>query len=213
MNLDDRNKRLLLYVALLATVLAVIFAPPAQEPVQPSHSPSADTPEHNKKASGVNIYEHATAPASNFLPQKRSGLQNEPGELFMVDRPPPSTASNRPAPPPKPVAPPLPFTYMGKMEENGELTVFLTKGDVPYVAKVGDVLEGQYRVDSIHPPMIEFTYIPLGQKQTLNIGISNRAESAQPVPEESAKLPPEIQPGILEIQQRLKQMQNNGATK
>jgi hypothetical protein len=107
----------------------------------------------------------------------------------------------------------LPFTYMGKMDENGELTVFLTKGEVPYVAKVGSVLDGQYRVDSIQPPMVEFTYIPLGQKQILNIGISNRAESAQPPLGESANLPHGIQPGILEIQQRLKQMQNNGAPK
>jgi hypothetical protein len=32
------------------------------------------------------------------------------------------------------------------------------------------VLDGQYRVDAIDPPLLEFTYLPLAQKQTLNIG-------------------------------------------
>ena len=34
----------------------------------------------------------------------------------------------------------------------------------------GAVLDGQYRVDAIDPPLLEFTYLPLAQKQTLNIG-------------------------------------------
>jgi len=212
-NLNGRNKSILLYVILLATVLAVIFAPPVQEPVEPSHSPNAYIPENNKTASSINMFAHSTAPVDRFMPQKRTGLQDAPGDLFVVDRPPtPTTTSNRTAPPPKPVPPPLPFTYMGKMDENGELTVFLTKGDVPYVAKVGSVLDGQYRVESIRPPVVEFTYIPLGQKQMMNIEISGQAISARPPSAESTNLSPEIQPRILEIQQRLKQMQTNGAT-
>ena len=58
----------------------------------------------------------------------------------------------------------------GKLAEQGQFSVFLTRNGKPYVARPGDVLDGQYRVDAIDPPVLELTYLPLAQKQTLNIG-------------------------------------------
>lgn len=66
--------------------------------------------------------------------------------------------------------PPVPFTYMGKMLEDGETVVFLTRGDRNYLARKGATLDGQYRVDAIGPRTMVLTYLPAKVKQSLAIG-------------------------------------------
>lgn len=73
-------------------------------------------------------------------------------------------------PPPPPAAPPLPFTYLGRMMEKGEATVFLLNQDRNYAVKIGDVLEGTYRLASIETGAITLIYLPLNMQQTLATG-------------------------------------------
>jgi len=80
--------------------------------------------------------------------------------------PPPVVA----APPPKPTAPPLPFTYLGKMEDNGKWEAYLTRNGETYVVREQSVIDGTYRADSITPSMLTMTYLPLKQVQRLAIG-------------------------------------------
>jgi hypothetical protein len=77
-----------------------------------------------------------------------------------------------PAPPPPaaPRAPPLPFAFVGKQLEAGTWQVFLSLGEDLRVARVATVIDGRYRVESIAPPQIVFTYLPLNERQTLDIG-------------------------------------------
>lgn len=75
------------------------------------------------------------------------------------------------APPPPPSAPPLPFTYLGKANEGGVWEVYLARTDKTYIVKQGTVIDVQYRVDTITPPNLTLTYLPLNQVQTLNIGV------------------------------------------
>jgi hypothetical protein len=75
-----------------------------------------------------------------------------------------------PAESPPPVAPPLPFTYMGKVVEDGTETVFLTRDDRSYAVKSGETLDGVYRVEKIAPSSVTFTYLPLRQRQQLATG-------------------------------------------
>jgi hypothetical protein len=84
---------------------------------------------------------------------------------WYVPPPPP-----KPLPPPPPSAPPLPFVYMGKTIEDGQLTVFLTKQERNYVVKAGDTLDGMYKVEEASPSMMTLIYLPLNIKQTLMIG-------------------------------------------
>lgn len=84
---------------------------------------------------------------------------------WYVPPPPP-----KPLPPPPPSAPPLPFAYMGKLIEDGQLTVFLTKQERNYVVKEGDTLDGMYKVETVSPSMMTLVYLPLNIKQTLMIG-------------------------------------------
>ncbi|MDB5597848.1 MAG: hypothetical protein JWM36_4809 [Hyphomicrobiales bacterium] len=73
------------------------------------------------------------------------------------------------SPPPK--APPLPFTFLGKAVSNGEWEVFLARGNETLVVRDKTVIGGVYRIDSIAPPGMTFTYLPLKQVQQLNIGV------------------------------------------
>jgi hypothetical protein len=75
---------------------------------------------------------------------------------------------------PHPVAPPLPFVYIGKMlEEYNNSTVFLERQHRILVVREGDAIDANYRVDEIKPPMMTLSYLPLNIKQTMQIGEAN----------------------------------------
>jgi hypothetical protein len=70
------------------------------------------------------------------------------------------------AAPARPAAPPLPFRYLGKMVEDGKLSVFLANGDESLTVHAGSRI-GDYRVDKITEAEIRFTYLPMKTKQSL----------------------------------------------
>lgn len=74
---------------------------------------------------------------------------------------------------PKPTSPVLPFTYLGKLNDAGQVTVFLSAGSKSFVVKTGDVVAQVYRIDEIKPPTMTMTYLPLNIKQTMPIGEAN----------------------------------------
>lgn len=63
-----------------------------------------------------------------------------------------------------------PFSYAGKLIENGEVIVFLTDGRKNYVVKTGDSLEGTWKVKFIHPPEMALLYLPLKKVVSIQIG-------------------------------------------
>ncbi len=69
-----------------------------------------------------------------------------------------------------PVAPPLPFSYLGRMK-NGERTlVYLRKnGQGMVIAESGATVDNLYRVENISDTAVHFTYLPLGTKQVLGL--------------------------------------------
>ena len=70
------------------------------------------------------------------------------------------------AAPAKPEAPALPFRYLGKLIEDGKLSVFLANGDETISATAGARI-GDYRVDKVTENEVQFTYLPLKTKQSL----------------------------------------------
>ena len=66
----------------------------------------------------------------------------------------------------KPVAPPLPFRYVGKMLDGDKLAVFLVNGNESLAVAAGERI-GEYRVEKITDAEIVFTYLPLKTKQSL----------------------------------------------
>lgn len=76
-----------------------------------------------------------------------------------------------PAPlPPPPAAPPLPFTYFGRLAgPTGATSVFIASGSALLPVRPGDVIEGRYRVEQVSDEEIVFVYLPLGQRQILRV--------------------------------------------
>lgn len=85
--------------------------------------------------------------------------------------PPPPAAAPPPLVGPEQVpVPPQPYRVIGKKLQADAWEVFLGRGDASFIARVGDTVEGLWRVEQIEPPTLRFTHLPSGQQQTLDIG-------------------------------------------
>lgn len=115
--------------------------------------------------SSTGVTDHAEI---NNLPVSTMRYADTVKDIFappVLHRPPPAPVEVM-----APTAPPLPFTYMGKMEEDGQEYIFLASPSQNYVVHTGDVLNDQYRIDGIENGQVVFTYLPLAVNQTLAIG-------------------------------------------
>ena len=80
-------------------------------------------------------------------------------------------------PPPPPVvapkAPPLPFTLVGRIIDNDQQVVFLANQDRNYIAREGVRLDNNYLVERIEAGRMTLIYLPLDERQILNLGAVN----------------------------------------
>ena len=87
-----------------------------------------------------------------------------------------------PAPPPLPPPPPpvvaapraplLPFRYMGRVDDGlGSVTFFLIRGTTTLSVSVGETIDNTYRLESADGGALQFTYLPLKERQSLQIGV------------------------------------------
>lgn len=83
-------------------------------------------------------------------------------------RPPPPP----PPPAPRPMAPPLPFRYVGAIDETGQRRALVLHGEQLHIVRAGDEIDGRYRVERIGEAGIEFLYLPLKQRQSLSLSRS-----------------------------------------
>jgi hypothetical protein len=92
---------------------------------------------------------------------------------WYIAPPPPPPVEIAPAPPPPPPsAPPLPFSYMGRLLEDASQhpVYFLVKGDKLYTVAEGELIDGTYRLDGIDSGQLALTYLPLNIRQFLPLG-------------------------------------------
>ncbi|MFC3530798.1 hypothetical protein ACFOLG_01230 [Vogesella facilis] len=163
--LTPRQRFLLLAAALLLTLGLVVMAPD-DEPQAPAVEASGErlrparaaAPAPELRALSLASLSRAAAPAG-------TAANLFPVQSWYVPPPPP-----KPAPP---APPPLPFTYLGKLIDGEQVTVFVSNGNRNLVLKNHDVIDGTYQVDAITPPVMRLTYLPLQMQQTMNIGGAN----------------------------------------
>ncbi len=167
MKLSRRNIALL--AGLAAAAALVIFSPPPDKDggvVQPMAAHKAGSGASPAKRSSKS---DATGTILEIHPRGKAG---EIANAFA-----PQSWTPPPSPPPenlKPTAPLLPFSVIGKKLQDGEWQVFLANQDRVYVVKDKDVLDGVYRADSVTPPKLTLTYLPLNIQQTLAIGSADQ---------------------------------------
>lgn len=112
----------------------------------------------------------ALQPRSELIGTTRSG---QGGDLFASKSWTPPPVLSKLAPPPPPTAPPLPFTYLGKQTADGQMEVYLARGEEVFVVRDQTVIQNTYRVESIKPPTLSLVYLPLNETQQLSIGVTN----------------------------------------
>jgi hypothetical protein len=69
-----------------------------------------------------------------------------------------------------PSAPPLPFTYMGKVLSDEISAVFLNQGERNLIVHEGDVIDATYRVEKLSDAGLTLIHLPTGIRQNLLIG-------------------------------------------
>lgn len=98
-------------------------------------------------------------------------------KAWSANLPPPPPPAPAPPPPP-PMAPPFPYQMVGRWEEpaagasapGAPVPMAVISGPTnTWVLKAGDVLDGQWRVDSVSSGAVQFTYLPLSQSQTVSM--------------------------------------------
>jgi hypothetical protein len=185
-----KPRHLLMGAALAVAAALVIFGdnrPEADvaEPVDrasapaaapPAPAPAARVERSERPAAGETAAILRLVPRAELIGATGEGAFKGAGGVFQGQNwnpppAPPPAPSGPPPPPPAPTAPPLPFTVIGKGLADGAWEVYLARPDRTYVAKVGTVIDGMYRVDAIAPPTLTITYLPLNQVQQLNIGV------------------------------------------
>lgn len=150
--------------ALLARPLARQPAPlPAREQRPGANGPVRDA-----------IPAEATETATRSVPAPAGQrIRASSANLFAVrswQPPPPPPPSPVEQPVVVPIAPPLPYRYLGRMEDSGRITVFLGEGAQSVrVVRQGDQL-ADYRIDEINAQGMRLTYLPLQQQQQLLFG-------------------------------------------
>ena len=91
------------------------------------------------------------------------------GHAWYVPPPPPKPVPVKVEPPPPPAAPPVPFFYMGKLEQAPQATqVFLTANNKVLSVTVGKNVDTLWRLDKEEDNTLTFTYLPLGLTKVLS---------------------------------------------
>lgn len=183
MRLTDSRRRILLGAALSVTLVASVWASRQED----AEVQLADTV-RTSDASAVRPLPTSIAAVSEYPvleldKLERAEPQDDAAEIetdlfdaqswYVPPPPPPIVKAQLPLPPQPPVAPPLPFVYMGTVEDNGRMMIYLAKGDRPYSVAVGDTIEGTYRVESMEGGQVVFIYLPMSLKQTLKAGLGS----------------------------------------
>lgn len=168
MALSKKTRGLVLSIALALTLAVIFFAPPPDSTAKDISEPIHLT----KKPSG-------NSEATNEIPEIVITRNSDPstyGDPFA------SMRQENVAPlneaevikPAEPAAPPaIPYSYVGKLVEDGKTKAFLSKQDNNYSVKVGDTLDDLYRVDELNEQSLVLTYLPLDLRQTINIRSEN----------------------------------------
>lgn len=154
-------RRLLLWsVALIATVIAVVSVDDGDDELISLVSEGGNTRKAATNSGPLIVLSLEKLQARDFDDIQVDLLA---AKSWYVP-PPPSTIVEKPKPPP------LPFVFIGR-SINGEHTeVFLSMQESSRIVRVGDIVEKIWRVESIETTEMIFTYLPLGEKQTLFLG-------------------------------------------
>jgi hypothetical protein len=153
------RKRVVIGVAVASGALALGLLVPQGEQASAPASARDDAPRSAQQA--------ASSSGGLTVPD-RTGLNRSRGELFGTP-PAPPPPRNVTIAPEAPVAPPMPYRFAGKVRLGDEEQVLVSKGDLVFPVKVGETIDGAYKVVSIGADRLDLVYLPLNIKDSVAI--------------------------------------------
>jgi hypothetical protein len=171
------KRRYGLWLILAAVTIALVVFAPSDNDNKPA-APSARTAAAQRPSAKrlvVERLELERLDKAGAQPANTAKVGNAFGATSWYVPPPQPRSKPMPvvvAPPPVvvPMAPPLPFTYLGRYGETAGRIVVLTKGDRVYTVSVGDVIENTYRLEKLTPGIVHLMHLPTNTEQTLRTG-------------------------------------------
>lgn len=82
--------------------------------------------------------------------------------------PPPKQVAAPPAPPAPPVAPAFPYQLIGRLVDGDQAQALLAGANRSLAVKVGDVVDGQWRVDQVTERGLTLTWLPAKLNQVIS---------------------------------------------
>ncbi len=168
------RRQLILGTALALTLAAVWWASTLDDEATPESTQSAKATAPTTRAARRGNPREAVDLTPLRVTQAEFGQAAPP--VFARPSPPPPAPMPvvRRAPvPARAVAPALPYTYIGSLqEEGGKRMLFLLDGERLVTARVGDVLDARYRIEAVDDDGITLIYLPLHETQ--RIVLANR---------------------------------------
>ncbi len=155
--------------AALALAAALHFyRAPAAEPVQGlaqapqrAGSPAPGTPQAPQARQTAPHRQPWTAASAD--PFRSVSFAPPPPAPVAVQAPAPVAAE-------KPVTPPFPYQFFGRMVDvNGKTLTFLIRDGSLVPVQQGEVLDGSYRIDAASDTQLMVTYLPLNEQSTLTL--------------------------------------------
>jgi len=160
------RQRIALLLLAAAALVALAGVDPAREApvasVAARTDPAPRPVEHGAAAGVVGLDAPGRAFQAQPLPEAPDAFQPR---SWQPPAPPPKSA-----PAAKPVAPPLPFAYLGRIEEDGATTIYLRRGEDVVLAQPHKAIDSTYRLDEVSANRLVFTHVPLQQQQVLSLG-------------------------------------------
>ena len=115
--------------------------------------------------------EQAAAPDRLAQLPTREAIGKSRGQPFdsLSWAPAPKATRHVAAPPPKPVAPPVPYRIAGQVMHDGLNQVVLARDDRVFTVSEGEVLDNTYRIEAIRPEGVTIVYLPLQEAQQIQV--------------------------------------------
>lgn len=156
---------------LAATIAAIVY--PIEEPiavVEPSATRQRARPAAVATPAAVDpaaVQAWLAADANPFAPRSWEPPATAPVAARAV-----APVVENATPPPAP--PPLPFRYLGQLSDGSDRVIYLGAGEQLLPARLGDMLDGGYKVVALSATQIEFENTSSGTRQSLPLPAQDR---------------------------------------
>ncbi|HVY07908.1 MAG TPA: hypothetical protein VHB46_18175 [Burkholderiales bacterium] len=170
MTMPKSARRFLLGSALLLAVALTVIGDDASSPKEPRKAPPASRTEFPVDATTT----RTDPEPERVTVAELSKLTRVPPEANGVDvfaavtRPRPKAVHVAVPEVAQPVAPPLPFRFVGRIEGRDGPTILLARENESFSVKVGESIDGDYRLESASDSALTIVYVPLGERQMLS---------------------------------------------